>query len=197
MDMVKPGVSCNSWQNSECRGTPLCPPRCPRFFDADGIPLIARPVDDDLDALVDLYASFGPSDRTMGIPPSGESALESWLTRFLSDGINIIVVDDDQVLGHAGAVPSTSGPAKLFVFVRREAQGHGIGTELIKQLIAYAADRGFDALALDVLKTNERAISVYQNVDFNITAEQQQSLEMYLDLDSSTADCVQRPPGQR
>jgi len=195
--MVESGENCSGWQNSDCLGTPLCPPRCPRFFDETGEPLIVRPVDDDLEVLHDLYGGFDSSERTMGIPPADESVLQSWLSRFLSDGINLVVADDERLLGHTGAVPSSDGPAKLVVFVRRAAQGRGIGTELTKQLVAYAADQGFSDLALDVLKENESAINVYQNVDFDITAKHQQTLEMYIDLDSSTAERVQQPPGRR
>jgi len=144
-----------------------------------------------------MYGSFDASDRTMGIPPADEIVLERWLGQFLSDGLNIIMVDDDRILGHAGAIPSTDSEAKLVVFVREAARSRGIGTELIKQLVASAASRGFDSLALDVLKTNKRAITVYRNVDFDISAEQAETIEMNLDLDGPTADQVQQPPGRR
>lgn len=37
--------SCPLWHPGECSGTPLCPPRCPRFVTRDGSPFTVHPVD--------------------------------------------------------------------------------------------------------------------------------------------------------
>ncbi|MFB6089649.1 MAG: N-acetyltransferase family protein [Halobellus sp.] len=191
-------TECRYWDPSECTGTALCPPRCPRFVDGEGVPLLVRRYEaDDFDALVEMYEDLDSRNRTMGLPPGSRNRIEEWLTRLTDEGWNLVVADDDRIVGHVGVVPASTDEPQFVIFVHDDYQNRGVGSELIRHLIAYADDRGHDALRLDVSKGNRRAISVYRNVDFEVTERKRSELAMQLSLDEPIAEDVQRPPAER
>lgn len=190
--------ACDNWDNAECEGAVGCPPRCPRFFDDRGAPLLIREFcDDDGDDLVEMYASLGVESRTMGIPPADGDALRRWLTGIVSDGWSLLATRDGRVVGHAAVTPEGDSEPDFVVFVRRGFQGRGIGTELIKQVLAYAEDRDHERLLLDVSPENERAITVYQNVGFETVERTGMSRTMELPLAAPVVEECQRPPADR
>ena len=190
---------CRYWNPSECTGTPLCPPRCPRIVDGEGMPLLVRRYEaDDFEMITRMYEDLDSTSRTMGLPPESRKRLEEWLHNLTENGWNLVAVDDDgQIVGHVGVVPATTEDPQFVIFVHDDYQNRGVGSEMIRHLIAHAADRGHDALQLDVSKGNSRAISVYENVDFEITERNAMDLSMRLSLDEPIAEEVQRPPAER
>lgn len=195
------GQACDRWDNSGCVGTELCPPRCPRFFDGAGDPLLIRPVEDgDVPALVAMYEALDDESRTMGLPPAGREAIEAWLTRLTESGWNLVAFDADRAVGHVGVAPAGADDPEFVIFVHQDHQGRGLGTELVKQTVAYAADGGYDALSLSVSTGNRRAINVYRNVGFEPEAELPGGgldVEMRLPLSAPIADLVRLPPAAR
>ncbi|KOX95452.1 MULTISPECIES: GNAT family N-acetyltransferase [Halorubrum] len=190
--------ACDGWDSSRCEGTPYCPPRCPRFTDRESATALVRPHQPaDVDALVEMYLDLGPDARTMGLPPVTESKLRRWLGRFTDDGWSLVAESDDTVVGHTGVTPDNAPAPHLIVFVADEAQGRGIGSELIRQLVAHAADRGHEALSLTVAADNHAAVTVYDNVGFDVIEQLGGELEMRLSLDDPIADRVRRPPSER
>lgn len=191
-------LACDGWDSSQCVGTPYCPPRCPRFTDRDSSTVLVRPHQpDDLEELVEMYLDFDPADRTMGLPPATETQLRGWLDRFVDDGWSLVAEVDSTVVGHAGVTPGDAVAPHLVVFVADEAQGRGIGSELIRQLVAYAAERGHETLVLTVEAGNDAAITVYDNVGFDVVERLGGELEMHLSLDAPIAEAVRRPPAER
>jgi RimJ/RimL family protein N-acetyltransferase len=192
------GATCSAWDNSECGGTPYCPPRCPRFEGKDGTPYVARPFrEGDRSALVSMYADLDRFSRANGLPPINVPQIESWLDRLLENGWNLVVVDGSEVVGHVAAVPVDSAAPEFVIFVHQDHQNNAVGTELVKQLIAYADERDHEGLTLEVSTGNERAITVYENVGFEVTKEKLSEIEMELDLDGPLAERLQRPPAER
>ncbi|ELY51513.1 GNAT family N-acetyltransferase [Natronococcus jeotgali] len=192
--------ACTGWDNSECRGTPYCPPRCPRFETKTGVSLLVRPSEsDDLDSLVRMYDGFDQYSRSLGLPPNGESRIESWLERLMSAGWNLVAFDGGRAVGHVAVVPTESaeGKWKFIVFVHQEYQNEGVGSELLKQLVAYADERDGDELALEVSTGNERAITVYKNVGFEVIERGFSELSMALELRQPLTRRVRRPPAER
>lgn len=195
-------AACDGWDNSSCVGTSYCPPRCPRYVDRTGTAYVIRPFQaGDFAALVAMYESLDPSLRTMGLPPAGRGTLEWWLTGLTEDGWNLVAVRDDEVVGHIGVAPADADEPEFVIFVHQDRQGRGIGTELVKQAVAYAADSGHDALTLSVSTGNRRAVRVYENVGFerSETAPHPTTVEveMGLPMDSAVAERVRRPPAER
>jgi len=189
---------CEGWDSSQCVGTPYCPPRCPRFTDRESAAALVQPHQStDVDALIEMYLDLDPADRTMGLPPATKTELRQWLRRFTDDGWSLIAKLDSTVVGHAGVTPGDAAVPHLVVFVADEAQGRGIGSELIRQLIAHAVDRGHEALMLTVDADNDPAVTVYGNLEFDIIERLGDVLEMQLSLDAPIADRVRRPPAER
>ncbi|WP_121823117.1 GNAT family N-acetyltransferase [Halostella salina] len=195
---TRTGGACSAWDNTECQGTPYCPPRCPRFTDGEGVPLVVRPFrDSDRDAAVAMYDDIDSYSRTMGLPPATMPQIESWLDRLRENGWNLVALDGDRVVGHVAVVPADRPDPKFVVFIHQEYQDRGIGTELMKQVVAYADDRDHEALTLEVSKGNRRAVTVYENVGFEVVERMHSDLEMELSLEQPVAERVQRPPAER
>ena len=191
-------AACNVWDNSECEGTPYCPPRCPRFRDRNDTVYVARPYQpNDREALLAMYEKIDDYNRAMGLPPKARSQLETWLDRLASNGWNLVVEVGDRIVGHTAVIPADSDSPEFIIFVHQDYQNSGIGSELIKQLIAYAKDKNHQALTLEVSKGNKQAISVYQNIGFEVTDRKLSELAMALELQLPIADRVQRPPAKR
>lgn len=193
------GRACDAWDNSDCVGTEYCPPRCPRFFDGTDEPLLIRPFEPgDVPALVEMYEAIDDESRTMGLPPTDRDGIDAWLTRLTESGWNLVAFDGDRAVGHVGVAPAEADDPEFVIFVHQSYQGRGLGTELVKQTVAYAADGGYDALSLSVSKGNRRAIQVYRNVGFESEEDPLApgvDLEMRLPLSAPIADLVRLPPG--
>lgn len=189
---------CSGWDNSQCEGTPYCPPRCPRFVDRESEVVLVEPQEPgDTDALVDMYLGLGPENRTMGLPPATDTGVRRWLGRFLEDGWGLVASLDGTVVGHAGVTPGDATEPHLIVFVADAAQGRGIGSELVRQLAARGAARGHEALVLTVDRRNDAAITVYDNVGFDVIEHLGGEIEMQLSLGDPVVEEFQRPPAQR
>jgi GNAT superfamily N-acetyltransferase len=190
--------ACSSWDNSGCEGTPYCPPRCPRFVDGEEVPLVVAPYeDDDFEALVEMYDTLDSDNRTVGVPPIGRANVEDWLAALTADGWNLVARDGDRVAGHVGVAPADAADPEFVIFVHDDYQGRGLGTELVRHAVAYADDRGHDRLGLDVARENQGAITVYENVDFEVTETGALELTMALSMDDPITDEVTRPPAER
>ncbi|WP_435064608.1 GNAT family N-acetyltransferase [Halobaculum sp. EA56] len=196
--------ACDGWDNSECEGTPYCPPRCPRYVDPEGAAYVVRPFEPaDRDALVEMYGTIDPESRTRGLPPTSRSGIESWLDGLTDRGWNLLARRNGRIVGHVGVVPGDADEPKFVVFVRDDHQGRGLGTELVRHTIAYAADRDYDALRLSVSRGNRRAVRVYENVGFEFDGEGDRfttddlDLDMRLSLSAPVADRVRLPPAER
>ncbi|RQH02359.1 GNAT family N-acetyltransferase [Natrarchaeobius oligotrophus] len=191
-------VACDRWDNGDCTGTPFCPPRCPRFVDGEGEPMLVEPArEDDYYPLVKMYDEMGAQEQTMGIPPLTRNKVEEWIQRLYRRGWNLVAKHDDRVVGHVGVTPTDSDEPQFVIFVAPGYQNRGIGSELMKHVIAYASDRGYDALTLDVARENRRAITVYKNVEFEVTDSKAGEVEMALSLEKSIAEESKLPPGKR
>jgi GNAT superfamily N-acetyltransferase len=191
-------ATCGYWNPEECEGTPACPPRCPRFTDTGGKGLLAVRYRPDLrDPLEGMYAGFTDEHRTMGLPPAGENRHEEWLTRLLERGTNLLVLDDDQVIGHGAYSPRWGPDPEMVVFVHPDHHGRGIGSELSRQLVAHAAASGLGSLRLTVDANNEPALSVYRSLGFRINDRRGNDVEMVLPFTDPVARRVQEPPARR
>lgn len=190
--------TCGIWDNGECVGTPLCPPRCPRFFDAAGRAYVIRPLGDgEIDSLVEMYVDFAPEHRSMGIPPETADEIREWVRRLHRRGSTFVAWDGERAIGHAGYSPDHEAVAEFFVFVHQDYHGRGLGTELTKQAIAYAADAGHDALRLHVTRSNEAAVHVYRRLGFEQVRDHAAELEMELSMAETITMEVRLPPAEQ
>ncbi|MEY7851990.1 N-acetyltransferase family protein [Natrarchaeobius sp. A-rgal3] len=196
--MTTPTDTCPAWDATRCDGTPRCPPRCPRFVDEQGDPMLVEPLTSTrLDDLVDVYDAYPERHRSMGLPPIGRERIETWLERLVERGTALVAVNDGRVVGHAAYAPSSSAEAHMVVFVDPAFHGRGIGTELCRHVVATAADAGHDALLLDVGGENERALSLYRRLGFETIDRSGNDFRMRLCFDDPIVERVQRPPALR
>jgi RimJ/RimL family protein N-acetyltransferase len=189
---------CPVWNPSTCTGTAACPPRCPRFVDKYGEPILVRPAEaGDSERLFTFYAEYPDAHRSMLLPPRDRAALDEWLDRLLDRGRSLLAVHGDRLVGHALYSPRDAEQSELLVFVDPEYHGRGIGTELCQQVIAYAAEDGHEAITLRVGRENRVAMRVYRRLGFRDIEEHPDNVEMRLDIDQSLTERVQAPPAER
>jgi len=187
-------TACDGWDGSECEGTVHCPPRCPRFVDAEGDRWTVRPADAaDAGPLVEMYEAFTQRDRAQGLPPVDRDRRADWVDSLLGDGSSVVAERGGALLGHAVYTPTDADRPELAVFVHPEMQGRGVGTELCRHVIADAAAGDREALELFVTTDNRVARNVYQNVGFRVV-RREGDLWMELPLDDPVATEVRWPP---
>lgn len=169
MASVDGATACEVWDNGECRGSPECPPRCPRFLDKQGRPLLVLPFEDaplSRRALLDPF-DCGPEGHSASYPPyRRREALDEWLDGLLDDGENLVVVDDDQLIGHAVAMPTGEDASEFAVFVAPEHRGRGIARELLRHVVVRAAAAGHAALIMHVQQTNKPMLAIAREQGF-------------------------------
>lgn len=192
--------ACGAWRVDDCEGTPYCPPRCPRFVGKHGTPFLIRPLPDDADvpeSLVELYRTYPEEHRSMGLPPKREPRVREWLEMLHERGTVLIAWDEDRVVGHTAFVPEDSEEPEFVVYLDPDYHGRGLGTELTRHAIAYAAEAGRRALSLHVDDRNETAVAVYKKLGFVTIDREGMELEMRLPLDGPTADESRLAPAAR
>jgi len=144
-----------------------------------------------------MYDDFDASNRTMGVPPRTRDGVVAWVDSLVEHGWNLVALAEERVVGHVGVAPAPSPEPQFVVFVDGDYHGRGIGTELVEQLVAYAADGEYDAVELSVSPNNARALRVYRNVGFELANAGPMQLDMRLPLSRSVAERVRRPPAER
>lgn len=186
----------SAWDPAACTGADTCPPRCPRFLDKPGEPLLVGVYSDELfEDVLDMYESF--SSQTMGLPPATRAERIDWLTMLTDNGRNLLVHDGNRVVGHAAVVPEDNPEPELVVFVRDDYQNRGVGTELLKHVIAHTAEAGHEALTLEVTTDNRPAVAVYSTLGFTVVETRWGQYTMRLPLSTPVAIEVRRPPAAR
>ena len=125
---------------------------------------VRRAVPEDFDALAELWREFdhevppptheGPNDLEKELAEVAE-ILESEIA-FVAEG------DDGEPVGFALARKRGSGFGTLTdLFVSRDARRSGIGTELIREVLAAFREQGITQLDLEVLAANSGARALY------------------------------------
>lgn len=98
---------------------------------------------------------------------------ERFIERFSRSGRDIMLValDGDNIIAlasvEANKIKRFSHRAELSITVRKAYWGQGIGSALMRMLIAFAKDTQIEVLYLDVRADNERAISLYKKFGFS------------------------------
>jgi ribosomal protein S18 acetylase RimI-like enzyme len=97
-------------------------------------------------------------------------------SRFAPAAISVITVAGRDV----GVLSLQARPAELYVAaleVAPEMQGRGLGTAVMRRVLADAASRGLP-VTLQVLKANEGARRLYERLGFQVTGEVERHLRM-------------------
>ncbi|WP_135662972.1 GNAT family N-acetyltransferase [Halorhabdus rudnickae] len=161
---------------------PLEPPPV-TFVDEEGRPIRIERSEGDRDALVTMYDSFAPHQRAQGLPPAGRQRIEEWLTT-IEAGLHVIAWHDDRAVGHAALL---AGPEdhELMIFVHQDYQLAGIGSRLIRALLACGREADVEDVWLCVRPSNSVAVSLYRSVGFEPVESGETELEMSLTFEES------------
>lgn len=152
------------------------------FKDKAGREIVIRAYDvKDREALVEMYVNYNPEDRSLGLPPVGKKAIENWITHLEERGFSIVAEHDGKIVGHLAIVEDEKNPkvVDLAIYLKREYQNHGIGTQMVKAIIDFAKKKGYKKITLVTDRLNWRAIRVYRKCGFQTVLA---SYELYMEL---------------
>ncbi|AKG34727.1 GNAT family N-acetyltransferase [Paenibacillus durus] len=82
------------------------------------------------------------------------------------------------VLARGGSVNRNRHSAYLVIGLLKRYQGMGVGSGLLRELIAWAEESGLVRLELTVMKHNERAIALYTKCGFTAEGTKVKSLKV-------------------
>ena len=152
--------------------------------DRKGERVIIREYDheSDFEKLVQMYETFSPENRCLGLPPSTRKAIEAWVSFLAKRGYNIVAEKDGKIIGHAAVIPTEDGKkVDLTLFVHQDYHDRGIGQELLKRIIEICRKNDFEGIMLVTERTNRRAIHVYKKYGFKVVNPEFE-YDMYLKL---------------
>lgn len=126
---------------------------------------------EDADSVVDLWIDLAAGQRDHGSHIHAESnrtPIREAILRHIA-GDRLLVARSDGILGFVMfSVEQGSYEQDLRrglienLYVRPEARGEGVGSALLSRAESHLAERGVDAVSLDVLADNERARRFYR-----------------------------------
>lgn len=142
-------------------------PRPPfSFTDEADREIEVLPFDGETDAVVEMYRTLDPRDRSQGIPPRNETRLVSWVETLTDEGLNLVAWHDDRAVGHAVLMPMGDDRWELAIFVHSDYQEARIGTRLLECLFGYGKDHGVERIWLSVERHNNVALNLYESMGF-------------------------------
>jgi len=133
---------------------------------------------DDAAALISLRKAIFGETNFMLYAPSEYSAspdeLAAQLAKIRSSGHSrsLVAETNDNLIGFLGAsgtpVPRLRHSAQLFLGVLRAHWRTGVGSALLAEIIRWAPTAGLSRLELFVMKSNSRAIALYERLGFRV-----------------------------
>jgi len=117
------------------------------------------------DAILHTTAVYSYTPQTL-------ESRQIWFEQKKAEGDPIIVCEeDDKVVGFATFGPFRAWPAYKYsiehsVYVDTQYRKKGIGTSLMKEIIAIATEREYMTLIAGIDATNEKSIAMHKNFGF-------------------------------
>lgn len=96
--------------------------------------------------------------------PWGATGFFSFLIR--QDVLLLVAEEEEKIIGYCGAVTVLDEGDITNVCVSADARRRGIASALIRELTARTLEQGVTTLHLEVRKSNDAAISLYQKEGF-------------------------------
>ena len=138
--------------------------------DKRGVPFVVRlyqNIEKDYPVLKEMYRGFEPKEWSQGLPPRLDHKREEWLRYVVEEGINLLAIMEDKVVGHAALFEmEREKNFEYLVFVHQDYQDRGIGTALTQVMRELAREIGCSQIWLTVEARNFKAVHVYEKVGF-------------------------------
>lgn len=147
------------------------------FTAKDGQQVILRtPKREDLDDFVTLINSLinERADILLEVPVTRNAEID-WLSQKLAaiekgEVIQIVAEINDHVIATTDVTIKTGARTHvgdIGIIILKDFRDVGIGTEMLKQLLAQAQEQGIKIVTLSVFETNTRAQHVYEKLGFH------------------------------
>jgi ribosomal protein S18 acetylase RimI-like enzyme len=156
-----------------------------KFRDRGGDSYEIRTYDDskDREKLIEMYESFSPAQRCLGLPPTTRKGIENWVKYLAENGISFVAERDGRIVGHVVLVPTEDGrEVDVTIFIHQDFQNRGLGQELMRIAIDFAKKRRYKGMMLVTERANRRAIHVYEKLGFRVV-DLHFEYDMFLRLD--------------
>ena len=137
---------------------------------------------EDREKLIEMYLTFDPCQRCLGLPPVTREAVEKWVDDLNSKGISIVAEFDGKIVGHLAIVPYGDSSVDISIFVHQDYQNRGIGQGMLRSAIDFCKRCGFKCITLATELNNRRALHIYKKLGFKKLNVYGCELEMYLPL---------------
>lgn len=139
------------------------------FIDKKGKEFSVRELKEkDIPSLLDMYRSFRPKGRFQGMPPLEMERCRTWINELVRNGINLIALRGDRIIGHAVLLPDEiKKDAEYMIFVAQDSRNMGVGSCLTKTALDITKKLGIKKLWLSVGAYNFIAIRLYRKFGFD------------------------------
>lgn len=133
-----------------------------------------RPIQEsDLPKILEIYNdAIIHTTAVYSYEPQTLESRQSWYKQKLEEGYPVLVFEmDDKVVGFATFGPFRAWPAYKYsiehsIYVDKEYRKNGIGTSLLKELIAIANDSEYMTLIAGIDAANEKSIAMHEHLGF-------------------------------
>jgi phosphinothricin acetyltransferase len=135
---------------------------------------------EDAEALRAIYNhEVTTSTVTFDLVPRTEAQQRAWLAERSGAHAVVVAEDGDEVLGFASLSPYRDRPAYTTtvedsVYVRRDAQGRGVGRALLAELVAVATASGFHTVIARVVGGHEASLALHRGHGFELVGTERE-----------------------
>ena len=122
---------------------------------------------DDRGLLITMYDRFDPPGEALGLPPRAAEARRAWIGEALNHGVNVAAISPSgEIVGHCFLVPDSADSAELAIFVHQDFRRRGIGSALVRAVLASSAATGFRRVWTLTASDNRAAIALQLKCGF-------------------------------
>ena len=137
---------------------------------------------EDFGALVEMYKDFEPKRIAQGLPPPDTPRIAHWLDRLQHKSRAIVALDGRRIIGHVILCPISTIAVEYTIFVHQDYRCRGLGEEMTRLALDFAAKMGFTDVLLCTEVTNHPAMSLYRKLGFRITSVDGDECEMSISV---------------
>jgi RimJ/RimL family protein N-acetyltransferase len=132
-------------------------------------PIVRTATEADVEEMVDLYVRVGAEGLFVAAePPIDRHERRLWLQREIATPQTLVLVAtvSGATIGYLTAVGSERRPAAIGLGVGEAWRNRGVGTQLVKDAIAWAQTQAIHKLAAEVFPHNQPTLHLFEKLGF-------------------------------